>query len=319
MNEFDLIERFFVRPSSRNDVTVGIGDDAAVCTVPDDHELVLTTDMLVAGVHFPIETPARAIGHKALAVNLSDLAAMGATPAWFTMNLSLPDTNEAWLQDFSQGLLDLADASGIALVGGDTVEGPMSIGIQACGFVPIGTAILRSGAKAGDHIFVTGALGDAALGLSVEQKRLNIDPAHQEYFSRRLNCPVPRINEGMAVRDIASAMIDISDGLVADLGHVLESSGVGASIHLMDLPLSAQYRNHVDEVGWDPALSGGDDYELCFTVAPDQVDLLMDMARDWVCGVTEIGGIEQESGLRVYDQEENLYQVSHSGFEHFAG
>lgn len=319
MNEFDLIERFFVRPSSRNDVTIGIGDDAAVCAVPENHELVLTTDMLVAGVHFPIETPARAIGHKALAVNLSDLAAMGAEPAWFTMTLCLPETNEVWLQDFSQGLLDLADAYGIALVGGDTVEGPMGIGIQACGFVPVGAAILRSGAKAGDHIFVTGSLGDAALGLSIEQKRLNIDPVHQEYFSKRLNYPVPRVSEGDALRGIASTMIDISDGLVADLGHVLESSEVGASIHLAKLPISTPYRDIVDEVGWDPALSGGDDYELCFTVAPDQVDLLMDMARDWACGVTEIGGIEPESGLRIYDEGANLYQVSYSGFEHFAG
>lgn len=319
MNEFDLIERFFVRPSSRNDVTVGIGDDAAVCTVPDYHELVLTTDMLVAGTHFLEDTPADAIGHKALAVNLSDLAAMGAKPAWFTMTLCLPETNEVWLQEFSQGLLDLAESSGIALVGGDTVEGPMSIGIQACGLVPVGAAVLRSGAKVSDHIFVTGHLGDAAMGLAGETGKLGLGSESQKYFSQRFNYPTPRIKEGGGLRDIASAMIDISDGLAADLGHVLESSGVGASIQLAQLPISDPYRDIVDEMGWDPVLSGGDDYELCFTVAPDHIDRLMDLGSDWDCGIKEIGRIEQKHGLRVYDQEENLYQAARSGFEHFAG
>lgn len=319
MNEFDLIERFFVRPSTRDDVVLGIGDDAAVCTVPDNHELVLTTDLLVAGVHFPSDTPAHAIGHKALAVNLSDLAAMGATPAWFTMTLSLPDTNETWLQEFSKGLLDLAETCGIALVGGDTVEGPMSVGIQACGFVPVGAALLRSGSKAGDHIFVTGHPGDAALGLASKIKKLSLDPKHQAYFSQRLDYPTARVQEGIAVRDIASAMIDISDGLVADLGHVLESSGVGASVNLAEVPISNQYREVIEMVGWDPALSGGDDYELCFTVSPDKIDQLIDAAREWACGIKEIGRIEQEVGLRVFDEKNRPYQFHHSGYEHFSG
>ncbi|MFV1997349.1 MAG: thiamine-phosphate kinase [Acidiferrobacterales bacterium] len=319
MNEFDLIEQFFVQPKKRNDVVLGIGDDAAVCTTPDDHELVLTTDLLVAGIHFPEDTPAHAIGYKALAVNLSDLAAMGATPAWFTMTLCLPEARDPWLQEFSKGLLSLADACGITLVGGDTVEGPMSIGIQACGFVPAGTAVLRSGANAGDLIFVTGHLGDAALGLIGKIKKLDFNPEYQRYFSQRLDYPTPRVQEGFAVRDIASAMIDVSDGLVADLGHVLDSSGTGASVRLAAVPISDSYRDIFDDVGWDPALSGGDDYELCFTVSPDHVGRLKDMAADWDCGIAEIGRVEKETGLRVYDQEHHLYQVPRSGYEHFSG
>jgi len=297
---------------------LGIGDDAAVCTFPDSHELVLTTDLLVAGIHFPQDTPAHAIGHKALAVNLSDLAAMGATPAWFTMTLSLPNANETWLQEFSNGLLELADAYGIVLVGGDTVEGPLSVGIQACGFVPVGAAVLRSGANVGDLVFVTGHLGDAALALAGKIRKSDFNPEHQRYFSQRLDYPTPRVQEGFAVRDIASAMIDISDGLVADLGHVLESSGVGASVRLAAVPISDSYRDIFDDVGWGPALSGGDDYELCFTLSPDYVGRLKEMAADWGCGIAEIGRVEQETGLRVYDQKHHLYQVPRSGYEHFA-
>lgn len=213
----------------------------------------------------------------------------------------------------------MAETCDIALVGGDTVEGPLNIGIQACGFVPVGTAVLRSGAKAGDHIFVSGYLGDATLGLAGRINGLSLDPKHQEYFSQRLDYPTPRVQEGITVRDIASAMIDISDGLVADLGHILESSGVGASIHLAAVQISNQYRDVIEKVGWDPALSGGDDYELCFTVSPGHLDQLMQIASDWDCSIKEIGRIEQETGLRVYDQEDHLYEVSRPGYEHFAG
>jgi len=318
LNEFDLIERFFVRPNTRSDVVVGIGDDAAVCQVPDGHEVVVTTDMLVEGVHFPGNTPPDAIGHKSLAVNISDLAAMGATPAWFTLTLSLPETNEKWLQEFSSGLLSLADTIGIALIGGDTVEGPLSIGIQACGLIPTGTAVLRSGANVGDHIIVTGDLGDAALGIASKLQKLNLPTSDQEYFSQRLNYPSPRYNEGIALRNIASAMIDISDGFVADLGHVLDSSGVGARIELAKIPVSKQYRDLVDQVRWDPALSGGDDYELCFTVAPGRVNQLKEVACTWDCGIKDIGRIEQETGLRIFDEKDHAYKLSSSGYEHFS-
>ena len=319
MNEFELIQRYFSHiGQSRPDVVVGVGDDAAVCTVPKNQELVVTTDLLVAGIHFPDDTPAHAIGYKALAVNLSDLAAMGAEPAWFTMTLSLPEPNESWLQEFARGLSELAEASGVLLIGGDTTRGALTIGIQACGFVPTDSAILRSGARVGDHIFVTGTLGDATLGLKGETGKLSLSVEAQKYFSQRLRYPTPRTREGLALRGIASAMIDISDGLVADLGHVLESSAVGASIQQGNLPVSDYYKELVDQIGWDAALSGGDDYELCIVVPPDHVASLNKLAAEWDCRITEIGIVDQKSGLRIVDEEGSLIEVAHPGYEHFS-
>ncbi len=318
MNEFDLIERFFVRPNKRNDVTVGIGDDSAVCLVPDDHELSITTDLLVAGTHFSADTPAKAVGHKALAVNLSDLAAMGATPAWFTLNLSLPEINENWLQAFSQGLFALADSHNISLIGGDTVKGPLSIGIQAFGLMPTGTAVLRSGAQAGDQIYVTGSLGDAALALRILQGSVDLPQETSDNLIPRLHYPVPRSAQGVALRDIVTAMIDISDGLVADLGHILERSDVGATIHQEALPLSAHYRDNIDEVGFTPALTGGDDYELCFTVSANRVDELHAKSEKWDCVISCIGEIEPGSGLRIKSKDGELVDVGKSGYDHFA-
>ena len=303
----------------RRDVVVGIGDDAAVCAVPENQQLVITTDMLVAGVHFPEDTPAHAIGYKSLAVNLSDLAAMGATPAWFTLNLSLPESEESWLEEFSDGLQELAEKSGIELVGGDTVRGPLCIGIQACGTVPSGSAVLRSGAKAGDRVFVTGSVGDAALGLKVERDEQHFGTVTEDYFLRRLRYPIPRNIQGSSLINIASAMIDISDGLIADLGHVLERSGVGATIELSKVPLSPDYRNSLHENGWDPALSNGDDYELCITVAPEHIEPLMQLASEWDCGISEIGTIESQPGLRIIDVNGEPYEPLQPGYDHFKG
>lgn len=318
MNEFDLIERFFVRPNKRNDVTVGIGDDAAVCFVPDDHELSITTDLLVAGIHFPEETPAEAVGHKALAINLSDLAAMGATPAWFTLNLSLPEIDENWLRAFSRGMFALADDQNISLIGGDTVKGPLSVGIQACGLMPTGTAVLRSGAQVGDQIYVSGSLGDAALALRCLQGSVDLPHEARDYLISRLHYPVPRSAQGVALREIATAMIDISDGLVADLGHVLERSGVGATIQQEALPLSAHYRNNLGEAGFRAALTGGDDYELCFTASADRVDELHTISEKWDCVLSCIGAIEPGSGLRIKSKDGELVDVGKSGYDHFA-
>jgi thiamine-monophosphate kinase len=319
LNEFELIQRYFRQIGKlRTDVVVGVGDDAAVCKVPENHELVVTTDLLVAGVHFPEDTPAHAIGHKALAVNLSDLAAMGAEPAWFTLTLSLPESNQSWLQDFSLGLSDLANASEVALIGGDTTRGALTIGIQACGFVPTGSAVLRSTARIGDHIFVTGHLGDAATGLLGETGKLELSAEAQKYFSQCLRYPIPRSQEGLALNGVASAMIDVSDGLAADLGHILEASGVGASIQQSRLPISAHYKKLVGQVGTDAVLSGGDDYELCFTVPSARIDNLQKLAADWDCGVTEIGRIESAAGLRVIDEQGGLVDVVRPGYQHFS-
>ena len=318
MNEFDLIERFFVRPSSRNDVAIGIGDDAAVCNIPPDHQLVMTTDMLVAGTHFPEDAPADAIGHKALAVNLSDLAAMGANPSWFTLNLSLPEVDERWLRSFSSGLFALAESHNITLVGGDTVKGPLSAAIQVCGLIPESAAVLRSGAQAGDQIFVTGSIGDAAAGLGCLQQHIKLPEKARDYFVSRLHYPVPRVAEGVALREVASAMIDISDGLLADLGHVLDCSGVGATVRQDDLPLSPNYRDNIAELGLAFALSGGDDYELCFTVRADKVSRLYEISEKWACAITPIGEIESSTGLRLRDKSGELKEFDKSGYNHFA-
>lgn len=318
LNEFELIREYFAsQPVKREDVVLGIGDDAALVTVPPEHELVVATDMLVAGVHFPESTDPRSIGHKALAVNLSDLAAMGAEPAWFTLNLSLPEARAEWLKEFCAGLYGLARRFDVALVGGDTTRGPLTVGIQILGLMPRWQALTRAGARPGDRIYVTGHLGEAALGLALVQGRLELPEEYQSPVVARLNRPQPRIAAGLQLRGIASACIDISDGLVADLGHVLEASQVGAQIALERLPLSPAYDHAHPQVGWEPALAGGDDYELCFTVPPAKEAELRKAAAQFGVAYHEIGAVESEPGLRIVDARGSLYRPSTRGYDHF--
>jgi thiamine-monophosphate kinase len=317
LNEFELIRRYFSRASGRPDVVVGVGDDAAICSVPEHHELVLTTDLLVSGTHFLESATPESIGHKALAVNLSDLAAMAAQPTWFTMTLSIPAVDENWLNKFSSGLYALAETSDIALVGGDTVKGPLSVGIHACGLVPTGCAVLRSGAKPGDSIYVTGSLGDAALGLRYETGAVDYGLQANQFFSDRLDKPTPQNDVGISLSGIATSMIDISDGLISDLGHVLDSSRVGAEIRLESIPLSRFYRERLPDVGWGAALSGGDDYELCFTIAAGQRERLEEASKAWQCGVTCIGEITEQQGLRILDRHGQQVETGISGYDHF--
>lgn len=318
MDEFTLIDRYFARHGRRRpDVVLGVGDDAAVCRLPEGASLVVTTDMLVEGVHFPPATEAAAVGHKALAVNLSDLAAMGADPAWFTLALSLPQPDETWLDAFTGGLFALADRSNCELVGGDTVRGPRTVAIQALGTVPEGQALRRSGAAAGDRIYVTGTLGDAALGLAAVKGSFDPGAEHAKFFQSRLDRPEPRLEEGRALRGIASAAIDISDGLIADLGHILSASGVGARLQLDRIPLSPAYDAVRPSTGWDAALSGGDDYELCFTVSAARVPHLERIVSDWSCGARYIGEIVAQPGLRIDDADGREYRPQHSGHKHF--
>jgi thiamine-monophosphate kinase len=286
--------------------------------VPAGQQLVVTTDVLVSGVHFlPTVDPA-ALGHKSLAVNLSDLAAMGAEPAWFTLNLVLPSVEESWLARFCEGMYALARRYDVQLVGGDTSRGPLAIAIEAYGFVPRGHALTRAGARPGDRIFVTGTLGDAGLALAHELGRRALPDTEYAVVRERLERPIPRIEEGLWLRSIASAAIDISDGLAADLGHILESSGVGAQIALERLPLSAVYRAHLAEAGWDPALANGDDYELCFTVP---VPLLADfehVREQLPAGATEIGEVVVEPGLHIRQANGTPYRPRSAGHDHFA-
>lgn len=318
MNEFELIREYFARqPVTRPDVVLGIGDDAALLAVPADQELVVSTDMLVAGVHFPAGTDPVSIGHKSLAVNLSDLAAMGATPAWFTLNLSLPEADPEWLEGFCRGLFGLARTHQLALVGGDTTHGPLTIGIQIMGLAPRGQALRRSGARPGERIYVTGLLGEAALGLRVVQGRLDLPEEYRANVVQQLSRPVPRVQAGMKLRGLASACIDISDGLVADLGHILEASGVGARIHLDRLPVSPAYDAAFAQVGWEAALAGGDDYELCFTMPPEHELAYRSASTRFGVSCSYIGDIEAQPGLRIEDRNGQPYAGTPHGYDHF--
>jgi thiamine-monophosphate kinase len=319
LGEFELIKRFFADAGPRcEDVILGIGDDAALVRVPDGTELVVTVDTIVSGVHFPPETPAQDIGYRALAVNLSDIAAMGAMPAWATLALTLPAADERWLEEFCAGFFSLARAHDVTLIGGDTTSGPLTITVQIMGHVPTGKAVRRSGAHVGDSIYVSGHVGDAAAGLALLQKRAQAaDARHREELIARFLRPEPRIGLGCGLRGIASAMIDVSDGLGADLGHILEASGVGARIDAGQLPLSRALKETFEpERALDLALGGGDDYELCFTVTREHEPLIPGIAARTACELCRIGVIESQPGLRFEDG--HPVPPSQRGFEHFA-
>ncbi|MBI6527737.1 thiamine-phosphate kinase [Proteus vulgaris] len=267
--EFSLIKQYFTsQPVKRKDVSTGIGDDCAILTVPEKQQVAISTDTLVSGIHFLPSISPEDLAYKALAVNISDLAAVGADPSWASLALTLPDTNSEWLEAFSRSFFALADYYAIQLIGGDTTRGPLSLTITIQGLVPQGTALLRSGAKIGDWIYVTGFLGDSAAGLAILQNRLQpTEKEHSDYFVARHLRPQPRLLQGQALRHLATSAIDISDGLISDLNHILTASGCGARLNLDALPYSPAMKAQVSEEQaeiW--ALSGGEDYELCFTV-----------------------------------------------------
>ena len=317
MTEFELIRTFFARqPVSRADVKTGIGDDAALLRPPHNQCLTVTSDLLVAGVHFFPDVDPVSLGHKALAVNLSDLAAMGAEPAWFLLNLTLPSVDATWLEQFCHGMFDLAREYNVQLVGGDTARGPLAIAIEAHGFVPEAVALRRSAAKAGDGIYVTGTLGDAALALRHRRDEIRLPERDFAAVAQQLDRPTPRVREGMALRGIAHGAIDISDGLLADLGHILEMSEVGARIYLDRIPVSDVSRRHLKETGWETVLAGGDDYELCFTVPDKNVAALEKL--HFACGVHRVGEIEAAPGLRILDESGKPYHSKATGHNHFS-
>jgi len=270
IGEFEIIERYFTRPSRDPDVVIGVGDDAAVIDV--DGLAAVTVDTLVAGVHFPDGIAPNLLGYRLMAVNLSDLAAMGAEPRWATLALTLPKPDEHWLEGFSRGLFELADRYGVSLVGGDLTRGPLTLTLQLMGRVERSRILTRSGGNIGDDIYVTGTLGDSAAGIALITERVDAAPGSAAAALKdRFYRPVPRVEAGLALRSLASAAIDISDGLLADLGHICERSGCGAQIDVERVPLSAELMSMFPpQIALGHALAGGDDYELCFTAPPSR-------------------------------------------------
>jgi thiamine-monophosphate kinase len=315
MDEATIIDTYFRHLGAvRTDVLLGIGDDAALLRAPPGLELVLTTDSLVEQVHFLPGSAPRSIGHRALAVNLSDLAAMGAVPAWALLSLTLPDARADWLGEFAAGFGRLAREHEVALVGGNLSRGPLNVTVQLAGFVPAGAALRRSGAHAGDEIWVSGTLGDAARGRSLAVED-SADP-HAKLLRSRCDFPTPRVALGQALRGVATACIDLSDGLLADLPRLVAASGCGAVLEVGELPVSDALRAVAGELAWHSALAGGEDYELCFTVPPAQAASVAALAAR--CGVplTRCGRLRPAAGLELR-LGGDVIQFSHSPFGHF--
>jgi len=323
LGEFELISRYFLRAAqARADasgVVLGIGDDAAVLALPPGTELVAAVDTIVAGRHFPETTDARSIGHRALAVNLSDLAAMGATPAWATLALTLPNVQPTWLERFSAGLLDLADANAVALVGGDTTRGPLTVSVQILGHVPCGTALRRSGARDGDLLAVTGTLGDAGAGLALVGKPPAGGPSAAALaLIERFEYPAPRVRFGMAARGVATAAMDVSDGLAGDLPKLARASGLAAHVAVERLPLSDAMRAAVPLAqALDWAVGAGDDYELLLAVPPRRYRELETAAAQLNLTLTTIGELHSGSGV-TWSLNGREFQPASQGFDHFA-
>jgi thiamine-monophosphate kinase len=317
LSEFSLIQKYFTRATPS--AVLGVGDDAALVRVGGGMELAISTDMLVSGTHFFADADPYLLGHKALAVNISDMAAMGAQPRWATLAISLPSENEAWLARFSAGFFALADEYNVELIGGDTTHGPLNLSVTIMGEVPQGKALRRDGAQPGDEIWVSGKLGDAALALAHMQGKLVLDNASFSATVAALHRPVPRVALGLALRGTAHSAIDISDGLLADLGHILESSRKAAEIQFDKLPVSAHLRAHLSEaLGRQCVLAGGDDYELCFTAPVRHHAQIEKISSRLELPLTCIGKIVEGSGCAVYANDGSVMTIKETGYDHFA-
>ena len=319
LGEFELIERYFKTPAVRDDVVLGTGDDCAVVDVPTGKQLVVTTDTLVNGVHFPVTTSPENIAYKSVAVNLSDLAAMGAEPAWVTLSLTLPESDENWLARFASSFIETLHNYNIQLIGGDTTHGPLSITVQAMGLVADNHMMRRDAARSGDAIYVTGTIGDAATGLSLLFDEAPHDE-DAEWLINRLNQPQPRVEFGRQAVQYCRCAIDISDGLAADLGHIIKASRCGATVNLVDLPLSRQLINKqggLDAIDWNRVLTGGDDYELLLVVPDYKEQSLLAVASRLSLPLSKIGTIKEEPGLSFIKEDNSVLTLNGSGYEHF--
>ncbi len=315
LGEFELIAKYFSPPVRR--ATLGVGDDCALLAPAAGMQLAVSSDMLVEGRHFLSTVQPDALGHKALAVNLSDLAACGAAPLAFTLALALPRADEAFLDGFSRGLLELARAHDCELVGGDTTQGPLNICITVFGEVPIGQALLRSGARAGDSLYVSGTLGNARLALECFRGTVELAGDAFSAVRRAMERPEPRIALGLALRGVASSAIDVSDGLLGDLGHILRASRVGATLHAEMLPRSEVLAAQPQALQLECLLAGGDDYELLFTAPPRRSTEVHAAALHAGVTVTHIGSIDAAPGLRLFDAADRPIAQQFAGFDHF--
>lgn len=315
--EFNIINDYFTKPTSHTDL--GIGDDAALISATQGQQLVVSADMSVAGTHFEKHAEPYDIGWKSLAVNLSDMAAMGATPRWATLAIALPNINETWLKEFSRGFFACAKAFSVDIIGGDTTKGPLNIAVQIIGEVPIGKALTRNGAKAGDDIWVSGHIGSAALGLAaLKSPQILLEDETLFACLKALNIPQPRVKLGLALRDIASSCIDVSDGLLADLSHILNASSLGTTIQLNKIPCLPLLRKRMDKTSVQRAiLAGGDDYELCFTASPAHRENIVKLSQSLQLPITLISQTSPEQKLEIYFDDKQL-DVTQLGYEHFA-
>lgn len=318
LSEFELIASYFTRPVQNvGRITLGVGDDCALLTTSPGMQLAVSTDMLVEGRHFFAGAEPQALGHKCLAVNLSDLAAMGAKPIAFTLALALPEANPTWLSGFSKGLLALADSHQCELIGGDTTKGPLTISITVFGEVPPGQALRRDGAQVGDDIWVSGTLGDARLALAGYRKEIELDAEELKHAGLRMHTPTPRVSLGLQLRTIANSAIDVSDGLRGDLQHILDRSHVGASLNVDALPVGPMLAHQSQALQRSFSLAGGDDYELCFTAPVARRDGVRAAGDKAGIALTRVGTIEAQSGLRLLDAYHQGVAIDATSFDHF--
>jgi thiamine-monophosphate kinase len=317
-SEFDLIARHFTRPAAN--AVLGVGDDAALVDVTNGMDLAVSTDTMVSGTHFFPDVDPEALGHKSLAVNLSDMAAMGAMPYWAMLALTLPGVDHAWLAAFSKGFFDLASEFNVSLIGGDTTRGPLTLTVTIMGEVPMGSALRRSGAKAGNDVWVSGNLGDAALAVAHRHGKLVLGEGDYHEAVMRLYEPTPRVALGQALRGLATSAIDISDGLIADLGHICRLSGVGATVDLASIPVSAIGAKHfTSDAGLTAIVAGGDDYELCFTAPANARESITDLTNVLGIPLTRIGQVKRGKGVSLLGADGKPMRIDGRGFDHFSG
>jgi len=315
--EFDVIARHFTRPATN--AVLGVGDDCALVGISRGMELAVSVDTMVSGTHFFPDVDPENLGHKSLAVNLSDMAAMGAMPYWAMLALTLPKVDHDWLAAFAKGFFDLAEEFEVSLVGGDTTRGPLTLTVTIMGEVPIGAALRRSGAKAGNDVWVSGRIGDAALAVAHRHGKLVLEESDYHEAVMRLYEPTPRVALGQALRGMATAAIDVSDGLLADLGHICSLSKVGAVVELAAIPLSPIGARHVaSDAGRNAIVAGGDDYELCFTAHPNSRESLQDLARVLDVPITRIGQVKRGKGVSLVGADGKPVKIDGRGYDHFA-